>query len=69
MEDVVVMKTVGSEAEAEIVCSLLRTAGIECTHRITDFGAGAADGMSVGGPREILVRRADLATAVEIVSS
>lgn len=67
MDDVVVMETVGSEAEAEIVCSLLRTAGIQCTHQITNFGAGAADGLSVGGPREILVRREDLATALELV--
>jgi hypothetical protein len=67
MSDVVVMEVVGSEPEAEMVCSLLRTAGIRCFHRSTDAGSGAADGMPVGGPRAILVREEDLTTALEVV--
>jgi hypothetical protein len=65
--DVTVMEVVGSEPEAEMVCSLLRTAGIQCFHRATNVGSGAADGMPVGGPRAILVREEDLTTALEVV--
>jgi hypothetical protein len=67
MSDVAVMEVVGSEPEAEMVCSLLRTAGIQCFHRATNAGSGAADGMPVGGPRAILVREEDLTTALEVV--
>ena len=69
MSDVAVMQVVGSEPEAEIVCSLLRTAGIKCYHRATNTGSGAADGMPFGGPRAILVREADLAKANEILQA
>jgi hypothetical protein len=67
MSDVVVMKVVGTEPEAEIVCSLLRTAGITCAHRATNIGAGAADGMPIGGPREILVPEEELTTALDLM--
>ena len=69
MSDVVVMQIVGSEPEAEMVCSLLRTAGIRCFHRATNAGLGAADGMPVGGPRAILVREDDLTTALTVVQT
>ena len=36
MEDAVVLKVVSDEPEAEIVCGLLRSAGIECGYRETD---------------------------------
>jgi len=32
----VVVKVVSSQSEAEVVCGLLRSAGIECAHRDTD---------------------------------
>jgi Putative prokaryotic signal transducing protein len=67
MSDVVVMEVVGSETEAEMVCSLLRTAGVQCFHRSTDAGSGAADGMPVGGPRAILVREEDLTAALKVM--
>jgi hypothetical protein len=69
MSDVVVMEVVGSESEAEMVCSLLRTAGIQCFHRATDAGSGAADGMPGAGPRAILVREDDLTTALSVVKT
>ncbi len=52
---------------AEVVCGLLRRNGIECFHRRTDVGAGAADGSSSSaGPTEVLVdeQDADAARAV-----
>ena len=67
MEDLVVVEIVGTEPEAELLCSRLRSAEIPCTHRVTNIGAGAADGLAVGGPQEVLVRREDLERAREIV--
>ncbi len=37
--------------------------------RVTNQGAGAFDGMSVGGPHEILVRREDMDAAREVLSA
>jgi hypothetical protein len=67
MDELVVAKVVGSEPEAELLCSLLRSAGIECTPRQTNVGAGAADGMPVGGPFELIVRSEDLDDARELL--
>jgi len=61
------MEVVGSEPEAELVCSILRDAGIQCMQRITNAGSGAMDGMAVGGPREIVVRREELARARDVM--
>jgi hypothetical protein len=68
--DLVRLKVVANELEAEIVRSLLSTEGIESLLRYTDFGAGSVDGMpSGGGPREILVHASDLEAARELVGS
>ena len=67
MSEPVVVKVVGSEPEAELLCSLLRSAGIECTPRQTNFGAGASDGLP-GGPYELVVRPQDLESAREILA-
>ena len=48
MNEPAVVKVVGSEPEAKLLCSLLRSAGIECEGRQTNLGAGAADGMPGG---------------------
>lgn len=59
---------VASEPEAEMTCGLLRSQGIDCYFRRTNFGAGAADGMLSGfGQTEILVRASDLDEAREIL--
>jgi hypothetical protein len=68
MDDLVAVDVVGTEAEAELLCSLLRSAGIASMHRPTNQGAGAFDGWSAGGSREILVRAEDLAAAREVLS-
>lgn len=68
--DLVRLRIVANELEAEMVRSLLSTAGIESLQRYTDVGAGAYDGMpSGGGPREILVHASDLDAARELVGS
>jgi hypothetical protein len=45
----------------------LRSAGIECTNRQTNRGAGLADGLPVGGPRAIMVRAQDAELAGEVL--
>jgi hypothetical protein len=67
MDELAVVEVVATEPEAELLCSLLRSAGISCTHRVTNLGAGAGDGLAVGGPQEVLVRREDLARAREVL--
>jgi hypothetical protein len=61
---------VANEMEAEMVRALLTTHGIDSMQQYTNFAAGALDGMPSGaGPREILVRAADLDTARELIES
>jgi hypothetical protein len=62
------LTVVANEPEAEMIRQLLATAGIESMHRPTDFAAGALDGWSPAGPRELLVAAADLETARELIS-
>ena len=66
MDELVVVEVVSTEPEAELLCSLLRSAGIKCTPRQTNRGAGALEGLP-GGPQEIIVRAADLESAREIL--
>jgi Putative prokaryotic signal transducing protein len=63
MDKLVVVEVAGTEPEAELLCGLLRSAGIGCTHRQTNYAAGASDGMPVGGPQEVIVRAEDLESA------
>jgi len=67
MDELVVVEVVSTEPEAELLCSLLRSAGVKCTPRQTNRGAGASDGLAVGGPHEIIVRAADLDLAREVL--
>jgi len=61
---------VANELEAEMVRSLLATAGIKSMQRYTNFGAAALDGMPSGvGPREILVHAGNLEAARELIES
>ena len=69
MDEDVAVTVVGSAPEAELACQLLRTESIACYHRPTTFAAGAGDGLvSLGSPREIVVRAEDAARAREILS-
>ena len=65
----VVLDVVATEQEAEVICGLLRSAGIECLTRQTDVGAGASDGLSVAGPYEVVVRAEDVEPAREVLRS
>ena len=57
------LTTVPSEPEAEIVCGLLRSAGIECSYRVTEETDSLLDGFASDGPQEILVHESDLSAA------
>ena len=62
-EDGVVATTVSDEMEADVVCGLLRSAGIECGHRVTERVDSRFDGIASDGPREIIVHESDLDAA------
>ena len=63
IDDAVVLKVVSDEPEAEIVCGLLLSAGLECGYRDTDAIDSPFEDFTAAGPREILVHAADLETA------
>ncbi len=65
MSDLIALTLVGTALEADMLCGLLRDAGIDCMHRSTNMGAGALDGMPTGGPREVMVRAEDAVQARE----
>jgi Putative prokaryotic signal transducing protein len=68
MADEVSVTVVGSEPEAELACSLLRTENIACYHRPTSYAAGVGDGLvSAWSPREVVVRAADAVRARELL--
>jgi hypothetical protein len=67
MDDWVVVKVAGSEPEAELLCSVLRGAGIECLPRLTNSGAGAGDGLGTVGAHDIMVSPQDAQDAREIL--
>lgn len=64
VSELVRLTVVPNEGEAEILCGMLRAAGIPCAYRGTDLAAGQAGyGFSFGGWREIFVDNGDLARA------
>ena len=63
----VAVEVAGTEPEAELLCSLLRSAGIGCLSRLTNAGAGAGDGLGTVGSHEIMVRSRDAQAAHEIL--
>jgi hypothetical protein len=68
MDEGVPVTTVSDEIEAEVVCGLLRSAGIECGHRVTEATDSALEGIASDGPREILVRESELETARAVLA-
>jgi hypothetical protein len=67
-EPVRVAKVPG-EPEAEVLCGLLRSNGIECGFRPTDEADSAFEGFGgEGGEQEILVDPRDLERAQEILA-
>jgi len=63
----VALTMVRSEAEAEVLCGMLRANGIACGYQQTNVGAGAADGFSRGGALEVFVAEVDARRAQELL--
>lgn len=59
----VVLTVVSGEQEAEVLCGLLRSSGIDCAYRDTDAIDSPLEDFIEAGPREILVQEADLGAA------
>jgi hypothetical protein len=68
MEGAVAIRTVQSEEEAELVCGLLRAAGVECGYRPTAAVDSPFEGLASEGPQEILVNSGDEAAARLVLS-
>jgi putative signal transducing protein len=67
-DDVVRLTTVPGEPEAEVLCGLLRSEGIECAHRATPEDDSPFENIGSDGIREILVRAKDLDRARELIT-
>ena len=63
----VVLTVVSGEPEAEVLCGLLRSAGIDCAYRDTEVIDSPLEDFTASGPREILVRESDLDAARELL--
>jgi hypothetical protein len=68
-DDAVVLKVVSGVSEAEVVCGLLRSAGIECAHRDTDAIDSPLEDFIAAGAQEVLVHESDLAAAKELLAA
>jgi hypothetical protein len=67
--DAVVLTVVSGESEAEVVCGLLRSSGIECGHRDTEAIDSPLEDFIAAGQQEILVRESDLDAAKELLAA
>ena len=67
-DDVVRLTTVPGEPEAEALCGLLRSEGIECAHRVTAEEDSPFENIASDGMREILVHTKDLDRARELIT-
>ena len=56
------------EIEADMVCDLLRSAGVECGHRLTEATDSPLHGLASDGPQEVLVHRNDLDAARAVLT-
>jgi putative signal transducing protein len=65
----VVLTVVSGGPEADVVCGLLRSAGIECAYRDTEAIESSLEEFTESGPREILVRASDLDAARELLAA
>jgi Putative prokaryotic signal transducing protein len=68
-DDAVVLTTVSGESEAEVVCGLLRSQGIECGHRDTEAIDSPLEDFIAAGAQEILVHAVDLDAAKELLAA
>lgn len=68
-DEAVVLTVVSSGAEADIVCGLLRSNGIDCAYRETEAIESSLEDFTAAGPREILVRESDLSAGRELIAA
>lgn len=61
------MTVVSSEQEADVVCGLLQSNGIDCAYRNTEVIDSPLEDFIAAGPREILVRASDVEAARELL--
>ena len=66
-DEAVVLTVVANEPEAEILCGMLQSAGIECSYRETEAIDSELEDFTPAGPREILVHPSDLDEARELL--
>ena len=67
--DRVVLTVVSGEPEAEMICGLLRSSRIECAYRDTEAIDSPLEDFTAAGPREIIVRSADLEAARAVLEA
>jgi hypothetical protein len=67
VNDWIAVEVARNESEAELLCSVLRDAGIECLPRLTNSGAGAGDGLGTAGAHAIMVSPQDAQDARDIL--
>jgi Putative prokaryotic signal transducing protein len=65
----VVLTVVSGEPEAEVVCGLLRSSGIECASRDTEAIDTPLEDFISAGRQEILVRESDLEAAKQLLAA
>ena len=65
----VVVTVVSDAPEADVVCGLLRSAGIDCVYRDTDAIDSVLEDFTAAGPREIVVRESDLQAAQALLAA
>jgi putative signal transducing protein len=63
-----VVTVVSGESEAEVVCGLLRSAGIKCAYRDTEAIDSSLEDFMPAGEREILVAPSDLEAAKQLIA-
>jgi hypothetical protein len=63
-----VVTVVSGESEAEVVCGLLRSAGIKCAYRDTEAIDSPLEDFMAAGSREILVSEPDLEAAKQLLA-
>ena len=65
----VALTVVHDEMEAEVLCGMLRTNGIECGYGKTNAAGAWTIGFASGGPTEILVDESKLEEARKLLPS
>jgi Putative prokaryotic signal transducing protein len=69
LDDGVVLTVVSGATEADILCGLLRSAGIDCGYRDTEAIETPLEDFIADGPVEVLVPESELGAAREILAA